>query len=48
MAAGVFTGDTDDARIADDFERSPRAIVKDMLAGGMSIPWTMMAMIGLA
>ena len=45
-----FTGDTDegpDDRRLDDFERGPRAIVADMLSGGMTFPWTLMASLGL-
>ena len=45
-----FTGDTDegpDKRRIDDFERGPRAIVYDMLNGGMTFPWTLMASLGV-
>lgn len=45
-----FTGDTDegpDENLIDDFERSPRAIVADMLSGGMTFPWTLMASMGV-
>ncbi len=41
-----FTGDTDegpDRRIPDDFERTPRQIVNEMLGGGMTFPWTLLA-----
>ncbi|WP_417515050.1 vitamin K epoxide reductase family protein [Minwuia sp.] len=39
-----FTGDTDDGdnrKDTDDFEQPPRAIVADMLGGGVSIPWNL-------
>jgi nucleoside-diphosphate-sugar epimerase/uncharacterized membrane protein len=45
-----FTGDTDEGatRFADeDFERGPRAIIADMLGGGMSMPWTLVASAGV-
>jgi hypothetical protein len=45
-----FTGDTDegaDDRQIDDFEQSPRAIVSEMLSGGMTFPWTLMASLAL-
>lgn len=45
-----FTGDTDegpDDRRIDDFERGPRAIVVDMVASGMTFPWTLVASLGL-
>lgn len=45
-----FTGDTDegpDERTIDDFERTPRAIVTDMMSGGMTFPWTLMVSLGL-
>lgn len=45
-----FTGDTDeggDDRRPDDFERSPRAIMVDMVSGGMTFPWTLMASLAL-
>ena len=45
-----LTGDTDegpDEVISDDFERAPRVIVADMLTGGMTFPWTLVASIGL-
>ncbi|WP_439524847.1 vitamin K epoxide reductase family protein [Marivita sp.] len=41
-----FTGDTDDGaddRHVEDFERSPRVIARDMISGGMTFPWTLMA-----
>ncbi|GGL55051.1 NAD-dependent epimerase/dehydratase family protein [Wenxinia marina] len=42
-----FTGDTDEGpdepRDVDDFEQSPRAIVKEMVLGGMTYPWTLAA-----
>lgn len=45
-----FTGDTDegpDNHIIDDFERSPRTIVTEMVSGGMTFPWSLLAMLGL-
>ncbi len=45
-----FTGDTDegpDERRIDDFERGPRAIATDMVTGGMTFPWTLMASLAL-
>ncbi len=45
-----FTGDTDEAgeeRPREDFERGPRAIVTDMLTGGMTWPWTLLASIAV-
>jgi hypothetical protein len=45
-----FTGDTDegeDRKIIDDFERSPPVIMKDMVTGGMTFPWTLLASIGV-
>ena len=45
-----FTGDTDEGpeeHIIDDFERSPHAIVKEMVSGGMTFPWTLMASLGI-
>lgn len=45
-----FTGDTDegpDDPQIDDFERNPRAIVTDMVSGGMTFPWTLMASLAL-
>lgn len=41
-----FTGDTDEGpneTWLDDFERSPRAIVSEMVSGGMTFPWTLLA-----
>ncbi len=41
-----FTGDTDegpDEKIVDDFERSPKAIVHEMVDGGMTYPWSLWA-----
>lgn len=41
-----FTGDTDEGRNSrkgDDFEQAPLAIVRDMLAGGMSLSWGLIA-----
>ncbi|MDF0603722.1 vitamin K epoxide reductase family protein [Psychromarinibacter sp. C21-152] len=45
-----FTGDTDEGptRFPDeDFERSPREIVREMLVGGMTLPWTLAASAGV-
>lgn len=45
-----FFGDTDegpDDQRVDDFERGPRAIVADMLSGGLTFPWTLVASIGV-
>ncbi len=45
-----FTGDTDegpDDAPVDDFERSPKEIVVDMLSGGLTFPWTLIASIGI-
>ncbi|MCL3882930.1 NAD-dependent epimerase/dehydratase family protein [Marivita sp. GX14005] len=45
-----FTGDTDEGETdlrQDDFERSPRVLLGEMLGGGMSFPWTFVAMIGI-
>ncbi len=39
-----FTGDTDegeDERTDDDFRRYPREIIREMLSGGVSIPWSL-------
>ncbi|WP_316013310.1 NAD-dependent epimerase/dehydratase family protein [Roseobacter sp. HKCCA0434] len=46
----LFTGDTDagpDAREDDDFERPPGVILRDMLTGGMTLPWSLAASIGV-
>ncbi len=45
-----FIGDTDegpDEVRRDDFERSPRAILGDMLGGGMTLPWSLLASMGV-
>jgi hypothetical protein len=45
-----FTGDTDegpDDRRLDDFERSPRTIAVDMVSGGMTFTWTLLASLSL-
>ncbi len=45
-----FTGDTDegpDERQMDDFERSPRVILREMLTGGITLPWTLAVSIGI-
>ena len=42
----LLTGDTDegeDARDDDDFARPPRAVVREMLGGGITVPWTLAA-----
>jgi hypothetical protein len=38
-----FAGDTDDGREEEvqDFARPPRVIVRDMLGGGVSVPWNL-------
>ena len=41
-----FTGDTDegpDEAPIDDFERGPRVILSEMVSGGMTFPWTLLA-----
>ena len=40
-----FTGDTDVGKRTDkdDFEQSPYAIIREMLTGGMSVPWNLAA-----
>lgn len=44
-----FVGDTDegelDKRDEDDFERRPRMLAKEMLSGGVSTPWNLVASI---
>jgi len=43
-------GDTDegpDEPIADEFERSPAAVVRDMARGGVGLPWTLLASIAI-
>ncbi|WP_227420599.1 NAD-dependent epimerase/dehydratase family protein [Roseitranquillus sediminis] len=45
-----FTGDTDegpDDRRLDDFQRSPRVILREMLTGGMTLPWSLAASMGI-
>ena len=53
----LFVGDTDEMRetpvaapVADEFERSPVAVIKDMVGGGVSLPWNLAltALIGLS
>ena len=45
----LFVGDTDTnspkdhAREADEFDRSPGAVVKDMMSGGVNLPWNLAA-----
>lgn len=49
----LFTGDTDEHHQfeydADDFQRSPLTIIKDMLSGGITVPWNLglCALIGI-
>ncbi len=43
-------GDTDDGpdeRVEDDFEQPPRAILAEMLGGGIGLPWTLTASIAI-
>lgn len=45
-----FTGDTDegaDQRLEDDFTRSPAAIVREMLTGGLGVTWPLLASVGV-
>lgn len=45
-----FTGDTDEGpneKISDDFERSPFEVIKEMFAGGVTLPWTMLGAIAV-
>jgi len=45
-----FTGDTDEGatrRSSEDFEQGPRAILREMLTGGMTLPPTLVASIAL-
>lgn len=45
-----FTGDTDvgdDDRSIEDFERPPRAILKDMTTGGITFSWSLLASMGI-
>ena len=57
----LFVGDTDETRQprnaepngglnADEFEQSPGAVIKNMISGGVSLPWTLAlaALIGLS
>lgn len=41
----LFTGDTDEGdkqdRIEDDFTRSSKAIIRDILTGGITVPWNL-------
>lgn len=41
----LFTGDTDEGakqdKVEDDFTQPPRMIVKDILTGGISVPWNL-------
>jgi hypothetical protein len=48
-----FVGDTDegpDAETVDEFNRSPGAVLRDMIGGGVSLPWNLAlaALIGLS
>ncbi|WP_233355973.1 vitamin K epoxide reductase family protein [Henriciella aquimarina] len=46
----LFRGDTDDGddqRLEDEFLRPPGRIFKDMVGGGMTFPWTLLASIAL-
>ncbi|KTD18797.1 NAD dependent epimerase/dehydratase, UDP-glucose-4-epimerase [Legionella lansingensis] len=42
----LFVGDIDEAQernqAKDDFEQSPKAIIKEMLTGGITLPWNLM------
>ena len=47
----LFVGDTDtkptnEPALADEFDRSPGAVVKDMFGGGVNLPWNL-AVVGL-
>ncbi|UTF61731.1 vitamin K epoxide reductase family protein [Gilvimarinus sp. DA14] len=45
-----FTGDTDDGKtdlLQDDFARPPGVVLKDMFAGGVTLPWSMLAAIAI-
>lgn len=45
-----FTGDTDegdDRTPADDFSMPPGAMVRDMLGGGVNVPWTLAASVAI-
>jgi len=45
-----FTGDTDDRpweRNVDGFEQPPLTIVRDMISGGLSLPWTLLVSIAI-
>ncbi|WP_020209927.1 vitamin K epoxide reductase family protein [Gilvimarinus chinensis] len=45
-----FTGDTDDGpndTVVDDFERAPTVVLKDMFAGGVTLPWSMLVAIAV-
>ena len=45
-----LVGDTDEGETdlsADDFDRGPRAIVRDMLTGGMTLPWTLAVLVAI-
>ncbi len=53
----LFVGDTDEMRetqnaehITDEFDQSPRAVIKNMIGGGVSLPWNLAlaALIGLS
>ncbi|MGE0653809.1 MAG: vitamin K epoxide reductase family protein [Alphaproteobacteria bacterium] len=45
-----FTGDTDDGRFErkdDDFSRPPSELLYDMVAGGVGVPWNLVACLGI-
>lgn len=42
----LLFGDTDEGRtreVADEFDRAPGAVARDMVSGGVSLPWTLLA-----
>ncbi|MDP2121942.1 MAG: NAD-dependent epimerase/dehydratase family protein [Hoeflea sp.] len=46
----LLFGDTDDGpdeSARDDFDRGPKAIMGEMVSGGISLPWTLLASIGI-
>lgn len=47
----LFTGDTDEGDTredqADDFRRSPAVIIRDMVGGGVSVPWNLGACVAI-
>ncbi|WP_305906476.1 vitamin K epoxide reductase family protein [Methylomarinum sp. Ch1-1] len=45
-----FTGDTDEGKWEDkedNFEQSPGAVIRDMLSGGLTLPWNLLLCIGI-